>query len=158
MEISSTNAKEIKVGITQNGGLPMTAKLAHVLAILVSAVIGLAVTAVLADGNSVIVLKSVHDLPIVTNPDLKDIGFDHRLDELMGQTYGIGLHHDQSGRSWTNNAAESTLNELVKNLGLPVIAAALPSVIMTDCEPRPHLAFTVHSPGFSHLIQRSVLA
>ena len=91
----------------------------------------------MADGNSVIVLKSVEDLPIVTNPSLKSIGFDHRLDELLGQTYGIGLHHDQSGRSWDNNGAESPLSELIKNLGLPVIAAALPSVIASDCKPPP---------------------
>jgi len=133
MDISSSRADPKAVAVRLSTvDAPIYAKLHHVLACLVSAVIALAVAAVMADGNSVIVLKSVEDLPIVTNPSLKSIGFDHRLDELLGQTYGIGLHHDQSGRSWDNNGAESPLSELIKNLGLPVIAAALPSVIASD--------------------------
>jgi len=116
----------------EEGGLPTVSKLAHVLSAFVAGVIALAVATVLADGTSVIRLKNPKYLSVITNPDLKNSGFDHRLDELLGPSYGIGLHHDQSGKSWIEKSAEKTASQLVADLGIPVIAAALPSVIATD--------------------------
>ena len=125
--------KDVKVEIgASEVGLPVRAKLAHILALFVSSLIALAVSAVLADGTSVIKLKPAHELPIVTNISLREKGIYYRLDQLLGDTYGIGLHHDQSGRSWTHIGAGSSVKDLVKNLGIPVIAGALPSVIATD--------------------------
>ena len=80
-------------------------------------------------------LRHVH--AAITNPALKSMGFNHRADELLGPTYGIGLHHDQAGRTWTKVGAQSTLKDLVSNLGIPVIAAAIPSVIETDALKHP---------------------
>ena len=130
---------DVKVEMTPvaEDDMPMPAKLTHVLAIVVSAVIVLCVSAVLADGTSVIKLKDPMHLKVATNPALKSLGFNHRLDELLGPTYGVGLHHDQAGYSWTDVKAGSTLRELIQNLGLPVIAAALPSVIATDALKHP---------------------
>ena len=82
------------------------------LAVLVSGAIALAVGTVLADGTSVILVKDPQYLPIITNPALKSIGFNHRVDELLGPTYGIGLHHDQSGATWTELRAGDDLKTL----------------------------------------------
>jgi hypothetical protein len=125
----STSTKSVKVDV---GGMTTTAKLANVLAITVAGTIALAVSAVLADGTSVIRLKDPQYLPKATNPALKSQGLNYRLDELLGPTYGIGLHHDQSGHTWTAAGAGSTLADLIKNLGVPAVIAAVPSVIATD--------------------------
>jgi hypothetical protein len=128
---------EVEETVEMEIGLPVTAKLAHVLAALVSGVLALCVATVLADGTSVIKLKPVAELPVATDPSLESAGIHHRLDELLGQTYGVGLHHDQSGRSWTDIGAESTLSYLVDQLGVPVVVAALPRVISTDALKHP---------------------
>ena len=128
-----SSSKEVKVeAVSSSGGISTVAKLAHVLSVLVSGVIALCVGTVLADGTSVIILKDPFHLPIITNPALKSIGINHRADELLGPTYGIGLFHDQSGAFWTDIRAEKTLAQLEHDLGLEVISAALPSVIATD--------------------------
>jgi len=145
MEITSTNNVKVEMG----AGMPMHYKLANVLSIVVSGVIAVAVTAVLADGMSVIKLKDAQDLPIITNRSYDSskygtgMGIHHRADELLGPTYGIGLHHDQSGRGWTRIGGKHTLSYLEWNLGGPVgteqhergiavIAGALNSVAATD--------------------------
>jgi hypothetical protein len=112
--------------------LPTHAKLAHVFAIVVSGVIAVAVACVLADGTSVIKLKDPQFLPVATNPALRSEGLNHRLDVLLGPTYGVGLHHDQSGHSWSAMEAGSKLKDLLANLGTPAVIAALPYVISTD--------------------------
>jgi hypothetical protein len=113
-------------------GLPMASKLSHVLAIIVGGVVALAVAAVLADGISVIKLKDIQELPIATAANMRQHGFHHRLDQLLGPTYGVGLHHDQSGAYWNEIRAGDTVTTLLRQLGRPVVAAALPSVISTD--------------------------
>lgn len=125
-------SKPSDVTVSVAGGLPTHYKLAHALSIIVAGVIAVAVGTVLADGTSVIRLKDPSQLPIATNPDLKDAGINHRLDLLLGPTYGVGLHHDQSGHTWSQAAFGTTLKELEINLGIPVIVAALPTVIATD--------------------------
>jgi len=112
--------------------LPMHAKLAHALAVVVAGVIAVAVAIVLGDGTSVIKLKPVAELPIATNMELRDQGLHWRLDELLGPTYGVGLHHDQAGFTWTQVHAGSTLKTLLQELGTPAVIAAVPSVIATD--------------------------
>lgn len=112
--------------------MPPHSKLAHVFAVVVSAVIAVAVATVLADGTSVIKLKDAKYLKPITHSDYKAKGLDFRADELLGSTYGIGLHHDQSGFWWSHVAAGSTLKELIDNLGEPAVIAAVPSVISTD--------------------------
>ena len=134
MEVEATRSTQnVKVELGDPPtSLPLHATLAHALALVVACVISVAVTAVLADGMSVIKLKPAARLPRATNPALVDDGIDYRLDEVLGPTYGIGLHHDQAGRTWTKVGAQSTLKDLVSNLGIHVIAAAIPSVIETD--------------------------
>jgi len=157
-ESDATNMKEIKVDVVSgagSAGLPKHSKLVHVLAALVAGVIAMAVAIVLADGKSVIVLKPVKDLPRATNPDLVKDGIDYRLDELLSPTYGIGLHHDQSGRTWWEIGAGKTARNLVHDLRIPVVAAALPSVIATDGlkHPVPLLDCTdLRTAGISALI------
>jgi hypothetical protein len=126
------DSKNVKVEMPNSPAMPMSTKLAHVLSILVAGVIALAVSAVLADGSSVIRLKDPQYLPRATDASLISAGINYRLDELLGPTYGIGLHHDQSGHSWYSMSAGSTLKEIVQNLGVPVTAAAVPYVIATD--------------------------
>ena len=130
------DSKNVKVEMPNSPAMPMSTKLAHVLSILVAGVIALAVSAVLADGSSVIRLKDPQYLPRATDASLISAGINYRLDELLGPTYGIGLHHDQSGHSWYSMSAGSTLKEIVQNLGVPVTAAAVPYVIATDGTPR----------------------
>jgi len=137
MEIDPSTVKiqgggNVKAEVKIDLGLPLPAKLSHVLAVSVGGVIALCVAAVLADGLSVIKLKPPEKLPIATAASLRSDGIHHRLDQLLGPTYGVGLHHDQSGKSWTEIGAEETVSSLVRNLGIPVIAAALPTVIATD--------------------------
>ena len=117
-----------QVNVESASGTSTVSKLAHVLSVLVSGVIALAVGTVLADGTSVIILKDPFDLPIITNPALQSIGIRHRADELLGPTYGIGLFHDQSGAFWTDIRAEKTLAQLEHDLGLEVISAAVRSI------------------------------
>merc|ERR1719183_1962969 len=129
--MSAAETKNIKV---EMGGkaMPMHSKLAHVLAVIVSGVIAVAVATFLADGTSVIRLKDAAFLKPATNPALKAQGLSYRLDELLGSTYGIGLHHDQSGNNWYTMMAGSNLKTLIANLGVPAVIAAVPSVISTD--------------------------
>ena len=138
--MASTENVKIKVVAEQvPAGVPAKAKLAHILALFVSGVIALCVSSVLADGQSVIVLKPVKDLPRATNPALVSQGLDYRLDELLGPGYGVGLHHDQSGTIWNEAGSNSdvpTLKHLIEELGLPAVIAAVPSVISTDGERR----------------------
>ena len=144
---------DVKVDVVATGaGVPKHAKLAQILSILVSGVIALAVSSVLADGQSVIILKPVKDLPPATNPALKDL-VSHKtvnkygeftdkyvqlkwnLAELLGPGYGVGLHHDQSGHIWNEAGAEDQdLAFLIKDLGIDAVMAAVPSVISTDGE------------------------
>jgi hypothetical protein len=136
-EVLSANPEAVNVNVkvapkTSPTGLPTHVKLAHVLALFVAGVIALCVSAVLADGTSVIILKHAKDLPRATNKTLKKQGLDYRLDELLGPGYGVGLHHDQAGYTWTETGAESTLKHLIEQLGLPAVIAAVPSVISTD--------------------------
>ena len=111
-EIPMADSTAVKVDVAAAGpaaaGVPKHAKLAHILTILVSGVIALCVSSVLADGQSVIILKPVKDLPIVTNPELKKkvtlppgskINLKYNLAELLGPGYGVGLHHDQASPS-----------------------------------------------------------
>merc|ERR1719331_2049637 len=137
---ATTDTKNVKVDVSSvevssSAGMPLMSKLSHALAIVIAGVIAVAVSAVLADGMSVIKLKPASELPRITNYTLKAYGIDYRADELLGSSYGIGLHHDQSGNSWTQIGHEGpgdNVKKLVKNLKIPVIAAALPSVIATD--------------------------
>ena len=130
---STTDTRNVKVDMVGGAkALPTHSKLAHVLGVFISGAIALAVATVLADGTSVIKLKPTGELPIITDPSLASQGIKYRADELLGPTYGIGLHHDQSGRTWTEIGAGETVKSLVKNLGIPVIAAALPGVIAED--------------------------
>ena len=142
---------DVKVDVVATGaGVPKHAKLAQILSILVSGVIALAVSSVLADGQSVIILKPVKDLPPATNPALKDLVSHHKehhiqlkynLAELLGPGYGVGLHHDQSGHIWNEAGAEDQdLAFLIKDLGIDAVMAAVPSVISTDGESRAQLA------------------
>jgi len=154
---------DVKVDVVATGaGVPKQAKLAQILSILVSGVIALAVSSVLADGQSVIILKPVKDLPPVTNPALKDLVSHHgdnhiqlkyNLAELLGPGYGVGLHHDQSGHIWNEAGAEDhDLAFLIKDLGIDAVMAAVPSVISTD-----GLKHPVHFLGCKNL-ERSGLA
>ena len=131
VEVNAPPVKS-KAAAVASGSLPMRAKLAHALSVVVAGVIALAVSAVLADGTSVIRLKHAKYLPRATNYDLKKEGLDYRLDELLGPTYGIGLHHDQAGFTWTAIGAEATLKTLLDNLGTPAVIAAVPHVISAD--------------------------
>ena len=141
----ATEAGVPKPGVPKPG-VPKQAKLAQILSILVSSVIALAVSSVLADGQSVIILKPVKDLPPATNPALKDLVSHHKehhiqlkynLAELLGPGYGVGLHHDQSGHIWNEAGAEDQdLAFLIKDLGIDAVMAAVPSVISTDGESR----------------------
>lgn len=144
MSAATENVK-VKV-VDAESGVPKTAKLAHILSILVSGVIALCVSSVLADGQSVIVLKHVKDLPPVTNPELKNlvtipkgshVNLKYNLAELLGPGYGVGLHHDQSGHIWNEAGAEHhDLHHLIEDLGIDAVIAAVPSVISTDGESR----------------------
>ena len=87
---------------------------------------------VLADGTSVVKLRHPSELPQITARAYWNQGLKYRIDELLGPTYGIGLHHDQSGFVWTEVHAGSTLQELIEDLGVPAVIAAVPSVIETD--------------------------
>ena len=149
MKDTKIDVPDIKV--STGAGLPVHAKLAHLLAVIVSAVVALFVGIVLADGTSVIILKDASALAPITNPALRSQGLNHRADELLGSTYGIGLHHDQAGNSWTDMMAGSTLRELETNLGIPVIIAALPSVIATDGER--HAQRPAPMPRLVHLVK-----
>ena len=133
--MEAADTKNVKVEVPT--GMPLRSKLAHALATIVSGVIAVAVATVLADGTSVIRLKDAAFLKPATNPALKASGLSYRLDELLGSTYGIGLHHDQSGNSWTTMMAGANLKTLIANLGVPAVIAAVPSVIATDgAQPR----------------------
>lgn len=90
MDVSSTADVKIAVASVEaiNPGMPVQAKLAHVLAAFVSGVIALAVSAVLADGKSVIKLKDVDALPIIT--DEAATGLHYRADELVSRASGGG--------------------------------------------------------------------
>jgi len=112
--------------------MPIRAKVAHLLALIIAAVIALLVSDVLADGSSIIKLKDAAHLPRITHPDLVQYGLDYRADELLGPSYGVGLHHDSSGYTWNQAGAEANLQKYVDELGLPQVIAAVPSVIASD--------------------------
>merc|ERR1719183_2182528 len=79
-------AVEIQVTKKESGPCSMSlpTKLAHLLAVVVSGVIALFVSATLADGRSVITLKDAKDLPRITDEKLMKKGLDYRADELLG--------------------------------------------------------------------------
>ena len=122
----------VSLSLAAAGLPPLHSKLAHLLGIVVSAVIALCVGIVLADGTSVVKLRHPSELPQITARAYWNQGLKYRIDELLGPTYGIGLHHDQSGFVWTEVHAGSTLQELIEDLGVPAVIAAVPSVIETD--------------------------
>ena len=122
----------VSLSLAGAGLPPLHSKLAHLLGLVVSAVIALCVGIVLADGTSVVKLRHPSELPQITARAYWDQGLKYRIDELLGPTYGIGLHHDQSGFVWTEVHAGSTLQELIEDLGVPAVIAAVPSVIETD--------------------------
>jgi len=132
VEMQQTSTSPANVKIEMGGGLPMQFKLANAFSLIIAGVVAVAVTAVLADGMSVIKVKDASELPVITNPAYKTYGIDHNVAELLGETYGIGLHHDQSGRGWTKIGGQRTVKVLEDTLGIPVIGGALPSVISTD--------------------------
>jgi len=120
----------VKVEVGRKVG--MHAKLANVLAVIVAGVVAVAVGTVMADGTSVIKLKDPKYLPRLTEEHMIAKGLNMRADELLGPSYGIGLHHDQAGFGWTTAAAGKTLKQLEADLGVPAVIAAVPYVISTD--------------------------
>jgi hypothetical protein len=125
--------------------IALSVKLAHTLGIVVATVITGLLTAILADGMSVIRLKPASELPRLTDYSLKKHGLDYRADELLGAAYGVGLHHDASGARWTEIRAGYTLTKYVEELGLHQVIAAVPSVIMTDGLKHPAHFLSCHS-------------
>jgi len=119
-------------GGSKTTSLPLQSKLAHLLAIVITGVIALFVSAVLADGQSVIRLRDPSELPRLTDPAYIKKGLDYRADELLGPNYGVGLHHDSSNTFWTKANAGATLTKYIEELGEPQVIAAVPSVIATD--------------------------
>jgi hypothetical protein len=113
-------------------GMDIKVKLAHTVGLVVAAVIAVLVSAILADGRSIAHLKHPSKMPRITDYKYKKDGLDYRLDELLGPTYGVGLHHDSSGYRWNEAQAESDLQKYIDELGLYQVIAAVPSVIMTD--------------------------
>jgi hypothetical protein len=113
-------------------GMTMPVKLAHTVALVVAVAIVVLVGAVLADGRSIVKLKHASELPRLTDYSLKKDGLDYRADELLGATYGVGLHHDSSGYRWNQVGAGATLKKYIQELGLHQVIAAVPSVIATD--------------------------
>jgi len=135
MDAPKAYLEGVKVQVKKGGapsGMHIQAKLAHYLALVVTGVVAIFVCAVLADGQSVIKLKAVKDLPRITDPALLDKGLDYRADELLGPTYGVGLHHDSAGYTWTYAGAGDTLQTYIDELGLYQVIAAVPSVVATD--------------------------
>jgi hypothetical protein len=113
-------------------GMSSKSALVHVLCSSIAMVIVAFVIAVLADGKSVLTLKT--NPPVVTNPAVVNA----TLAQLLGNSYGIGLHHDSSGRTWNEvDSPDSVtggllLNELIASLGAGAVLGALPTVIATD--------------------------
>jgi len=106
---------------------------AHLLMMVISATIAAFLTAVLADGRSVIVLKT-GTLPLVTNPAVVNAS----LTFLLHETYGMGLHHDNAGRYWAEvDPAFGNLNQIIANFGVPGTLAALPSAIAANALKNP---------------------
>jgi len=108
---------------------------AHLFLTIVSAFIFAALSSVLFDGRSVIVLKTpASNLPVVTNPAIVNAS----LSFLAGPTYGVGLHHDSAGRYWTDvDANYGTLPALLAAMGAPAVLAALPTAISDDAVKHP---------------------
>ena len=124
-----------------NTGLTDESKLAHLLSLVVSGVIVVFLSAVLADGASVITLKSAEHLPRLTVTqtvyegqllNLTTLGLDYRADQLLGPGYAIGLLKDTSGYFWQYSRAGWGLQRYIDELGLLQVIAAVPSVIATD--------------------------
>ena len=134
--------------------LPLQSKLAHLLAVVVSGVIALFVAAVLADGRSVIVLKEVKDLPRLTEPELVSKGLDYRADELLGPTYGVGLHHDSSGYTWNEAGAGDNLQTYInvshRRLLTPSI---MPSTAFRHQE---HCAHVLKPASTAHVLKPAI--
>eukprot|EP00967_Tisochrysis_lutea_P117138 scaffold189252_cov24-Tisochrysis_lutea.AAC.1 len=133
-ESKEANTFDVHIGDvnSKRSELSLHSKVSHILAIVVSGVIALCVAAVLADGSSVVKLKHPSDLPRLTDASLIQHGLDYRADELLGPSYGVGLHHDSSGYTWTQAGAGATLQKYIDELGLHQVIAAVPSVIATD--------------------------
>jgi hypothetical protein len=89
VEMQQTGTSPANVKIEMGGGLPMQFKLANAFSLIIAGVVAVAVTAVLADGMSVIKVKDASELPVITNPAYKTYGIDHNVAELLGETYGI---------------------------------------------------------------------
>merc|ERR1719454_2248424 len=139
-----TKAYTVTDGTDHATGSDIAYKLSHLLALVVAGVIALLASAALADGRSVIKLKDTSHLPRLTaltatldgeTIDLKHHGLDYRADELLGPQYGVGLHHDSSGFTWTKAGARETLQEYIDELGLLQVIAAVLSVVATDGAP-----------------------
>lgn len=96
---------------------------AHLVCMLIMAWYLAIIAACLADGKSVVTIKQ-GDLPIITAPPFEfDIAF------LLGRTYGVGLAHDVTGRSWSEVSELGTLPQLIDALGVEGVLAALPQAI-----------------------------
>jgi len=106
----------------------------HVLGIIDALMVIVFVVAVLADGRSVAYLKPPDQLPFVTNPEIVNA----TLSFIAGNTYGVGLHHDNSGRTYGEvDARYGTLPQLLDALGPAAVLAALPTAIGEDVVKEP---------------------
>jgi len=107
--------------------------IAHLIMVIISATIAAFCTAVLADGRSVIVLKT-GTLPLVTNPAVVNAS----LTFLLQKTYGMGLHHDNAGRYWADvDEGFGNLNQIIASFGVAGTLSALPSAIAANALKNP---------------------
>lgn len=96
-------------------------RFSHVSGVALAIAICTALTSMLVDGRSLITLKT-EGLPIVTNPAVVESD----LNLLFSPMYGIGLHHDQTGRSWGHDDKSiGTLKDALAKLGPAATLAAL---------------------------------
>lgn len=101
--------------------------------VVISATIAAFCTAVLADGRSVIVLKT-GTLPVVTNPAVVNVS----LTFLLQKTYGMGLHHDNAGRYWAEvDPGMGKLNDIIAAYGVAGTLSALPGAIAANALKNP---------------------
>jgi len=115
--------------------LSTKAKIGHLLLVVIAATIACFLTAVLADGRSVIVLKEdAASLPIITNPAI----ISANMKMIVGTDYGVGLHHDMAGRFWSDvDPNFGTLPQLLALMGAADVLAALPMVIAENVVKHP---------------------
>jgi len=96
----------------------------NILCQIIGATIAAFCSAVLADGRSVIVMKDAP--PPITNPAVINASAKF----LLGATYGAGLHHDWSGRSWDElDDNYGTLTQIIAQLGVTGTLQAVPTAI-----------------------------